>query len=471
MTAGATGSTVGPGDGHASSASSPATRARIANAAFSADGRLVATSSNDKTARIWDVATGETPPDARRSHRDRLPVRLLARRIAAPDREPGYDSARLWDVATGAELRRFAGHTAVGLLGGVHRRMARTRSRPARTARSASGTSRRRSSATRSRGPTSFMYALDYSPDGKLLFAGNADGTSQLWDVATQTGHPRAVRRRPGERGGVLTRRPLRADRGGGASGGAVGRVDRGARRCARGLRWPGGGRLLARWPRSWSPRPARPHRGLGRRHQEAHHEPSNPTQFSAATISPDGTLPPDLPGYRRRAERRRSGTSPRARSCASSSSPIGILDATFAPDGQDRPRHGPGQRRPAVGRGDTAKLVREFRGHTNIMWRGTFSPDGRYVFTTSQDKSARMWDVKTGEQVRYFPGHALSAVAGIAVSPDGRQVAIGELRRLHPADAGRSRCPPELGLRAVAARPGRGRAEDLRHHGPGADV
>ena len=32
----------------------------------------------------------------------------------------------------------------------------------------------------------------------------------------------------------------------------------------------------------------------------------------------------------------------------------------------------------------------------------------------------------RTGQQVRYFPGHALSAVAGIAVSPDGSQVAIG---------------------------------------------
>jgi WD40 repeat protein len=54
------------------------------------------------------------------------------------------------------------------------------------------------------------------------------------------------------------------------------------------------------------------------------------------------------------------------------------------------------------------------------------FSPDGRYVFTTSQDKSARMWDASSGQQVGYFPGHALSAVSGIAVSPDGSQVAIG---------------------------------------------
>ncbi len=35
-------------------------------------------------------------------------------------------------------------------------------------------------------------------------------------------------------------------------------------------------------------------------------------------------------------------------------------------------------------------------------------------------------WDVETGEQVRYFPGHGISAVAGVAVSPDGETVAIG---------------------------------------------
>jgi WD40 repeat protein len=36
------------------------------------------------------------------------------------------------------------------------------------------------------------------------------------------------------------------------------------------------------------------------------------------------------------------------------------------------------------------------------------------------------MWDTATGQQVRYFAGHALSAVTGVAVSPDGSEVAIG---------------------------------------------
>ena len=148
------------------------------------------------------------------------------------------------------------------------------------------------------------------------------------------------------------------------------------------------------------------------------------PDEFSAATMSPDGTL---LLTFRDFAGVPNAAiwdvaTGEKLREWEQ---PIGILDGIFAPDGRTVLATG----RDNVARlwdVATAKLVREFHGHTNIMWRGTFSPDGRYAFTTSQDKSARMWDVATGEQIRYFPGHALSAVAGVAVSPDGRQVAIG---------------------------------------------
>jgi hypothetical protein len=85
--------------------------ARIANAAFSADGRFVATSSNDETARIWDVATGELLQTLA-GHTE-----IVFQSAFSPDGTlllTGSldNSARLWDVATGVELRRFAGHTA-----------------------------------------------------------------------------------------------------------------------------------------------------------------------------------------------------------------------------------------------------------------------------------------------------------------------------------------------------------------------
>jgi WD40 repeat protein len=49
-------------------------------------------------------------------------------------------------------------------------------------------------------------------------------------------------------------------------------------------------------------------------------------------------------------------------------------------------------------------------------------SPDGRYVLTGSNDQTARLWDPKTGQEVRLFEGHDLRVYA-VAFTPDGRSV------------------------------------------------
>jgi WD40 repeat protein len=51
------------------------------------------------------------------------------------------------------------------------------------------------------------------------------------------------------------------------------------------------------------------------------------------------------------------------------------------------------------------------------------FAPDGSMLATASWDKTVRLWDVKTGEQIRKLEGHD-EWVNYVAFSPDGQLVA-----------------------------------------------
>ena len=53
------------------------------------------------------------------------------------------------------------------------------------------------------------------------------------------------------------------------------------------------------------------------------------------------------------------------------------------------------------------------------------FSPDDRTLITACWDKSVRLWDVKTGKEIRTLKGHAQPVLAA-ALSPDGATLASG---------------------------------------------
>jgi WD40 repeat protein len=85
-------------------------------------------------------------------------------------------------------------------------------------------------------------------------------------------------------------------------------------------------------------------------------------------------------------------------------------------------------------------KLRHTLRGHKAWIGRIAWSPDGRTLASPSSDKTLRLWDTETGEELRTLNGHDL-AVYGVVWSRDGRMLASGSADstiRLWDAETGK---------------------------------
>ena len=70
-----------------------------------------------------------------------------------------------------------------------------------------------------------------------------------------------------------------------------------------------------------------------------------------------------------------------------------------------------------------TGRELRTLAGHGRGLYRAYFSPDGRRLATASRDWTAKVWDALTGRELLTLSGHTY-AVKSVAWSPDGRLLA-----------------------------------------------
>jgi WD40 repeat protein len=99
-----------------------------------------------------------------------------------------------------------------------------------------------------------------------------------------------------------------------------------------------------------------------------------------------------------------------------------GAQEVRFAPDGQTMASAGQ-DHTVRIWDCKTGKEVRTFAGHKGMVWSVAYAPDGKVLASSSADTTVRLWEVDTGKELRVIQGFE-TEVLSVAFAPDGKYLA-----------------------------------------------
>ena len=353
----------------------------VFSVAFSPDGQRIVTGSGDRTAKVWDVASGRELRTLK-GHRDAvLSVAFSAdgQRVLTGSDD---NTAKVWEAASGKELLTLKGHTdsitSAAFSQDGQRIVTGSSDNTAKVWEAASG----RELLTLT-GHSGWVRSVAFSPDGQRIVTGNQDNTAKVWDAAS--GHELLL--------------PLKGH----------------SRRI---------------WSVAFSPDGQRIVTGSGDRTAKVWDAASGNYLLTlqghsggirSVAFSPDGQR--IVTGsWDHMAKVWEAGSGRELLTLKGHSG--GIWRVAFSPDGQ---------RIVTASLDGTAKLWEvasgkeplTLKGHTNEISSVAFSPDGQWIATGSWDKTAKVWDAASGKELLTLKGHT-NEISAVAFSPDGQRVVTG---------------------------------------------